>query len=172
VAVASFSNQERRWRSRVIAEPSGRLSTMPWSRSRRRCISRAAVLVAFASALCQGVMVIAGYTTGLVDRLAAVVAAVVAAFILAILLHSLKKTDSSHSSVPSSPLTPQHRKEQPRLQLRCCCCRAAMIEARMWPPATLWMRIFRHSVSARIAEPDPPDLRVLADDGAVVIGHA
>jgi hypothetical protein len=91
VAGVSFSNQERPWRSSVVAEPSGRLSTMPWSRSPRRCISCTAVLLALAGALCQGAMVVAGYMTGLVDRLAAVAAAVTAVFILTTLPHSLKK---------------------------------------------------------------------------------
>jgi hypothetical protein len=58
---------------------------MPWCRSGRRCISCTAVLLAFAGALCQGALVVAGYMTKLVDRLVAVATAVAAVFILAVL---------------------------------------------------------------------------------------
>jgi hypothetical protein len=73
------------WRSSIVAEPPGRLSTMSRSASRRRRSCCVAVLLAFTGALCQGGMVAAGYMTGLVDRLAAVSAVVAAVFILAAL---------------------------------------------------------------------------------------
>jgi hypothetical protein len=80
---------------------------MSWSGSQRRWISRTAVLLALAGALCQGVMVVAGYMTGLVDRLMALSAVVAATFILAVLAGVLsKKTDISHSGCCPSPRTP------------------------------------------------------------------